>query len=84
MVDAGGSDAFWKQGYKWALRTSQMLAAFDVAWFEEPLKPDAMDDYVRLRQALAGAHRRRRGADAPAVVPALAARRAPSTWSSRT
>jgi len=51
MVDAGASDAFWKHGYKWALRTSQMLAAYDVAWFEEPLKPDALDDYVRLRQA---------------------------------
>ncbi len=51
MVDAGGSDAFWQQGYKWALRTSQMLADYDVDWFEEPLKPDALDDYVRLRQA---------------------------------
>ena len=50
MVDAGGSDAFWKQGFKWALRTSQMLAAFDVAWFEEPLRPDAMTDYVLLRR----------------------------------
>jgi L-alanine-DL-glutamate epimerase-like enolase superfamily enzyme len=50
MVDAGGSDAFWKQGYKWALRTAQMLADFEVAWFEEPLKPDAMHDYVLLRQ----------------------------------
>jgi len=50
MVDAGGSDAFWRQGYKWALRTSHMLAAFDVAWFEEPLKPDAMKDYVLLRR----------------------------------
>ena len=50
MVDAGGSDAFWRHGYKWALRTSQMLAGYDVAWFEEPLKPDALDDYVRLRQ----------------------------------
>ncbi len=50
MVDAGGSDAFWKQGYKWAVRTAHMLAAFDVAWFEEPLKPDAMQDYVLLRR----------------------------------
>jgi len=50
MVDAGGSDAFWKQGFKWALRTSHMLAAFDVAWFEEPLRPDAMKDYVLLRR----------------------------------
>ena len=51
MVDAGGSDAFWNQGYKWALRTAEMLADYDVAWFEEALKPDALDDYVMLRQA---------------------------------
>jgi D-galactarolactone cycloisomerase len=51
MVDAGGSDAFWNQGYKWALRTAQMLAAYDVAWFEEPLKPDALADFVALRRA---------------------------------
>jgi D-galactarolactone cycloisomerase len=50
MVDAGGSDAFWKQGYKWALGTAQMLADYDVAWFEEPLKPDALEDYALLRQ----------------------------------
>ncbi|MEA2597479.1 MAG: hypothetical protein QOF01_3948 [Thermomicrobiales bacterium] len=50
MVDAGGSDAFWGQGYKWALRTAEMLAAYDVAWFEEPLKPDALDDFVALRR----------------------------------
>src|SRR5215211_7588013 len=51
MVDAGGSDAFWRGDYKWALRTANMLAAYDVAWFEEPLKPDALEDYVALRQA---------------------------------
>jgi D-galactarolactone cycloisomerase len=51
MVDAGGSDAFWRQGYKWALRTADMLAAYDVAWFEEPLAPDALRDYVALRRA---------------------------------
>ena len=39
MVDAGGSDAFWSNGLKWALRTADMLAAYDVAWFEEPLQP---------------------------------------------
>jgi L-alanine-DL-glutamate epimerase-like enolase superfamily enzyme len=50
MVDAGGSDAFWQQGYKWALRTAHMLAEYDVTWFEEPLKPDALDDYVALRR----------------------------------
>ncbi|HEU5088639.1 MAG TPA: mandelate racemase/muconate lactonizing enzyme family protein [Roseiflexaceae bacterium] len=51
MVDAGGSDAYWKQGYKWALRTAHMLAHYDVTWFEEALKPDAFDDYVALRRA---------------------------------
>lgn len=51
MVDAGGSDAFWPGNYKWALRTADMLAAYDVAWFEEPLHPDALADYVALRRA---------------------------------
>lgn len=49
MVDAGASDAFWKQGYKWAVRTARMLSEYDVAWFEEPLKPDLIQDYVSLR-----------------------------------
>lgn len=51
MVDAGGSDAYWSQGYKWALRTAAMLAEYNVYWFEEALKPDALDDYVALRRA---------------------------------
>jgi L-alanine-DL-glutamate epimerase-like enolase superfamily enzyme len=51
MVDAGGSDAYWTNGYKWALRTAEMLAAYDVYWFEEPLHPDALEDYVQLRRA---------------------------------
>jgi L-alanine-DL-glutamate epimerase-like enolase superfamily enzyme len=50
MVDAGGSDAYWSQGYKWALRTAEMLDSYGVEWFEEPLKPDAFDDYVALRR----------------------------------
>jgi L-alanine-DL-glutamate epimerase-like enolase superfamily enzyme len=50
MVDAGGSDAFWPQGYKWAKRTAEMLAEYDITWFEEPLKPDALQDYALLRQ----------------------------------
>ena len=50
MVDAGGSDASWLHGLKWAVRTAEMLAAYDVAWFEEPLSPDAIDDFVILRQ----------------------------------
>lgn len=49
MVDAGGSDAFWNNGYKWAIRTSEMLESYGVRWFEEPLRPDAMNDYRELR-----------------------------------
>jgi D-galactarolactone cycloisomerase len=51
MVDAGASDAFWPQNFKWALRTAEMLAEYDVAWFEEALPPDALEDYVALRRA---------------------------------
>lgn len=50
MVDAGGSDAYWHQGYKWAVRTAAMLAGYGVVWFEEALRPDALRDYVLLRQ----------------------------------
>ncbi|MGI6206876.1 MAG: mandelate racemase/muconate lactonizing enzyme family protein [Anaerolineae bacterium] len=50
MVDAGGSDAFWNNGYKWALRTAYMLAEYDVYWFEEALRPDDLEDYVLLRR----------------------------------
>lgn len=49
MVDAGASDAFWRQDYKWAARTARMLADYGVYWFEEPLPPDNLHDYVLLR-----------------------------------
>jgi D-galactarolactone cycloisomerase len=50
MVDAGGSAAFWPHGYKWALRTSEMLAAYNVTWFEEPLPPDDIAGYALLTE----------------------------------
>lgn len=50
MVDAGGSDAFWPHGLKWALNTARMLADHAIDWFEEPLRPDALDDFVLLRR----------------------------------
>ena len=50
MVDAGGSDAYWPNGYNWALETARMLADHDVFWFEEALRPDALDDFVMLRE----------------------------------
>lgn len=49
MVDAGASDGFWPHGYKWARRTATMLAAYGVEWFEEPLPPDSLEDYIDLR-----------------------------------
>src|SRR5690606_1206951 len=49
-VDAGGSDAHWQGDYKWASRTARMLAEYDVAWFEEPLVPDAVEDWAMLRR----------------------------------
>ncbi len=48
LVDAGGSEQFWPHRYKWAMRTAQMLADYDVGWFEEPLPPDDLEGYARL------------------------------------
>jgi len=50
MVDAGGSEAFWPHGYKWAFETAKMLAEFDVVWFEEALPPDDIEGFVRLTE----------------------------------
>ena len=51
FVDAGASDAYWPNGLKWALRTANMLAEHGVGWFEEPLVPDALEDFITLRNA---------------------------------
>jgi D-galactarolactone cycloisomerase len=51
FVDAGASDAHWPHGLKWAIRTGDMLAGLGVGWFEEPLRPDAIEDYIALRLA---------------------------------
>lgn len=51
LVDAGASDAYWPNGLKWALRTADMLEQYGVGWFEEPLRPDDIDDYCHLRRA---------------------------------
>jgi L-alanine-DL-glutamate epimerase-like enolase superfamily enzyme len=50
MVDAGGSDAYWPHGYKWAIQTARMLANYDVTWFEEALRPDDLEGYVKLTE----------------------------------
>jgi L-alanine-DL-glutamate epimerase-like enolase superfamily enzyme len=51
LVDAGASDSYWPQGLKWAMRTAEMLKDYDVGWFEEALRPDAIDDFCDLRRA---------------------------------
>lgn len=48
MVDAGGSDAYWSNGYKWAMEKSRMLRDYNINWFEEPLRPDDLEGYVEL------------------------------------
>ncbi len=50
FVDAGASDAYWPHGLKWALRTAEMLKDYGIGWFEEALKPDALDDFCELRR----------------------------------
>ena len=50
LVDAGASDAYWPNGLRWAINTSRMLADHDAGWFEEALKPDAIDDFCELRR----------------------------------
>jgi L-alanine-DL-glutamate epimerase-like enolase superfamily enzyme len=48
MVDAGGSEQFWPHGTNWARNTAEMLADFDITWFEEPLPPDDIEGYIQL------------------------------------
>ena len=50
MVDAGGSDRYWPHGYKWALETAKMLKQYDVVWFEEALRPDDLQGYIKLTE----------------------------------
>jgi L-alanine-DL-glutamate epimerase-like enolase superfamily enzyme len=50
MLDAYGSDPKWTGGFDWALKTTKVLEELDYLWIEEPLAPDAFDDFVRLTQ----------------------------------
>ena len=83
MVDAGASDAFGRRDYKWAVRTAEMLADYDVYWFEEPLHPDALQITLRCAGGPLS-DRGRRSADAAAVVRSVAGSAARSTSCSRT
>lgn len=48
MVDAGGSEQFWPHGVNWARSTAEMLADYNILWFEEPLPPDDLAGYIEL------------------------------------
>ncbi len=50
MVDAGGSEQFWPHAYKWAINTAHMLADYGIVWFEEPLRPDDIESFIKLRE----------------------------------
>jgi L-alanine-DL-glutamate epimerase-like enolase superfamily enzyme len=50
FIDAGASDAYWPNGLRWAINTAQMLKDYNAGWFEEALRPDAIDDFCELRR----------------------------------
>ena len=50
MLDVYGSDPEWSGGFDWALKTSKILEELDYLWFEEPLAPEVIEDFVRLTQ----------------------------------
>lgn len=50
-IDAGGSDEFFPGQLSWAKRTAAMLADYGVSWFEEPLPPDNIKEFAKLRAA---------------------------------
>jgi L-alanine-DL-glutamate epimerase-like enolase superfamily enzyme len=50
LVDAGASEEFWPNDYRWARETERMLSGYDVTWFEEPLPPDDVTGYERLTE----------------------------------
>jgi L-alanine-DL-glutamate epimerase-like enolase superfamily enzyme len=50
MLDVYGSGPKWAGDFDWALKTTRVLEELDFLWFEEPLAPEAYDDFVRLTQ----------------------------------
>jgi L-alanine-DL-glutamate epimerase-like enolase superfamily enzyme len=48
MLDVYGSDPEWTGDFDWALKTTKVLEELDYLWLEEPLTPEAFEDYVRL------------------------------------
>jgi D-galactarolactone cycloisomerase len=50
MLDVYGSDPNWTPDFHWAVKTASVLEELNYLWFEEPLTPEAVDDYARLTQ----------------------------------
>ena len=50
MLDAYGSDPDWTPDFGWAVKTAKVLEKLNYLWLEEPLAPEAFDDYARLTQ----------------------------------
>ncbi|MCL2059189.1 MAG: mandelate racemase/muconate lactonizing enzyme family protein [Oscillospiraceae bacterium] len=50
MIDAGGSGAYYNVTYKRALETAKMMRGYDVEWYEEALRPDDIEGFVKLRE----------------------------------
>jgi L-alanine-DL-glutamate epimerase-like enolase superfamily enzyme len=48
MLDAYGSDPEWTGDFDWALKTTKVLEELDYLWIEEPLAPEAFEDFARL------------------------------------
>jgi L-alanine-DL-glutamate epimerase-like enolase superfamily enzyme len=48
MLDAYGSDPEWTGDLDWALKTTKVLEELDYLWIEEPLAPEAFEDFARL------------------------------------
>jgi len=50
MIDAGGSEDFYNVTYKRALETAKMMRDYNVEWYEEALRPDDIDGFIKLRE----------------------------------
>ena len=72
----------------WSLGAAETIcravAPFEPFWVEDPIRPDAVDDLARLKDASRRAHRHRRDRRGPARLPPAAAARRGRTSSPRT
>jgi L-alanine-DL-glutamate epimerase-like enolase superfamily enzyme len=48
MLDVCSSDPYWSGNFEWALKTANVLDDLEFSWFEEPLAPDAIDEFAKL------------------------------------